>query len=87
MVANRLAYSGSDWSKLFSKHNSGTYNNEWMIIDYKMFYPGKPLQDGLLTVLEQIPGLIHWEDKTDTLRYESYWPSYNIALVIFQCKL
>lgn len=32
------------------------YNNQWMIVDYKSFIPGKlSLQKGLLTVLEQIP--------------------------------
>ena len=87
MVANRLAYTGSDWSKLFAIHNSGTYNNQWMIIDYKVFYPGKPLEDGLLTILEQIPGYVRWEDKTDTLRTESYWSSYNIALVLYIFKM
>ena len=50
-----------------------------MIIDYKLFYPGEPLRKGLLTVLEQIPGQVYWEDKTDTLVTQTYWPSYNIA--------
>ena len=50
-----------------------------MVIDYKLFTPGEPLRDGLFTVLEQIPGQIHWEDKTETLRTTSYWSSYNIA--------
>lgn len=79
MVSNRLAYTGQDWAKLFALHNSGTYNNEWMIVDYKLFTPGQPLRDGLFTVLEQIPGTVYWEDRTDTLRNTSYWSSYNIA--------
>ena len=28
-VANRLAGSGREWTQLFKKHNSGTYNNQW----------------------------------------------------------
>ena len=79
MVANRLALTGSDWATLFAQHNSGTYNNEWMIIDYNRFTPGEPLRDGLFTVLEQIPGQVRWEDQTDLLRETSYWSSYNIA--------
>lgn len=50
-----------------------------MIVDYKRFVPGQPLRDGLLTVLEQMPGQTVWNDKTDVLRAQSYWPSYNIA--------
>lgn len=78
LVANRLAYTGQDWAKLFSLYNSGTYNNQWMIVDSKLFSPGKPLANGLLTVLEQMPGNVTWADKTDILRSTSYWASYNI---------
>ena len=34
MIANRLAEFGSQWSLMFEKYNSGTYNNQWMIVDY-----------------------------------------------------
>lgn len=34
----------------------GRYNNQWMIVDYKAFVPGKPsLGSRVLTILEQIP--------------------------------
>lgn len=79
MVANRLAYTGQDWASLFALHNSGTYNNQWMVVDYKLFESGHSLKDGLLTVLEQIPGTVYWEDSTEKLRNTSYWASYNIA--------
>ena len=56
MVANRMAKSGKEWTDIFSRYNSGTYNNEWMIVDYTKFKPGKSLPtEGLLYVLEQIP--------------------------------
>ena len=33
-----------------------SYNNEWMVVDYKLFQEGgKELSDNLLWVLEQIP--------------------------------
>lgn len=79
MVANRLATSGKQWAAVFSNHNSGTYNNQWMIVDYKLFKPGKPLNPGLLYIIEQIPGLIHSEDMTHLLQKQTYWPSYNVA--------
>ncbi|XP_035209140.1 putative phospholipase B-like 2 isoform X2 [Stegodyphus dumicola] len=78
IIANRLAEDGKKWTKIFEKMNSGTYNNHWMIVDYKKFLPGKPLEDGLLWVLEQLPGYIHSKDVTKILKEERYWASYNI---------
>ena len=58
--------------------NSGTYNNQWMLVDYKLFKPGmEKLKKGLLWILEQIPGQTHAEDMTWLLESQSYWPSYN----------
>nr|CAD7459041.1 unnamed protein product [Timema tahoe] len=82
LVANRLGHCGRSWSKIFSLYNSGTYNNQWMIVDYNRFKPGtkrSQLKNNLLWVLEQIPGYIKAADKTDVLRNQSYWPSYNAA--------
>lgn len=56
MVANRLATNGEDWTKIFSKYNSGTYNNQYMVLNYNLFEPRKPIQDGLLWIVEQLPG-------------------------------
>ncbi|XP_063000420.1 putative phospholipase B-like 2 [Elgaria multicarinata webbii] len=79
IVANRLARSGAEWAAVFQKFNSGTYNNQWMIVDYNSFIPGKAsLQGGVLTVLEQIPGMIIADDKTDQLYQDGYWASYNV---------
>jgi hypothetical protein len=44
MVANRLVASGKEWCGIFQKYNSGTYNNQNMILDYNLFTPGEPLQ-------------------------------------------
>ncbi|KAH8036913.1 hypothetical protein HPB51_006974 [Rhipicephalus microplus] len=55
VVANRLAENGHEWTDIFSRYNSGTYNNQWMVLDYNKFTPGEDLQDGLLHVLEQLP--------------------------------
>ncbi|KAK3587635.1 hypothetical protein CHS0354_032843 [Potamilus streckersoni] len=79
MVANRLAKTGTDWAEIFSQSNSGTYNNQWMIVNYNQFKPGIAPNPGLLTVLEQMPGIIVHEDKTPLLLNQTYWPSYNRA--------
>merc|ERR1712124_219340 len=78
MVSNRLAKNGSDWTTIFQKHNSGTYNNEWMVVDFDLLKKndrkmGDPLPNGVLTVLEQLPGLIIAEDQTEVLNNHSFW--------------
>uniref|UniRef100_A0A8D0CEX0 Phospholipase B-like n=1 Tax=Salvator merianae TaxID=96440 RepID=A0A8D0CEX0_SALMN len=79
IVANRLARNGAEWAAIFQKFNSGTYNNQWMIVDYKSFVPGETsIQENVLTVLEQIPGMVVTGDKTKDLYEKSYWASYNV---------
>merc|ERR1711884_698925 len=78
MVANRMTSTGQQWTEIFKRGNSGTYNNQWMVVDYKLFKPGmQKLREGLLWILEQIPGQTHDEDMTWLLEEQSYWPSYN----------
>ena len=67
MVANRLASNGETWSRLYVKGNSGTYNCQWMVLDFKLFTPGKPPKDGFYTMTEIIPGLYRSEDMTSVL--------------------
>ncbi|XP_074636174.1 putative phospholipase B-like 2 [Acropora palmata] len=78
IVANRLARSTEEWVDLFSKYNSGTYNNQWMILDYKLFTSGEAIKPGTLYVLEQLPGIIESADMSVFLQDHSYWPSYNV---------
>ena len=77
-VANRLATDGESWTRMFSRYNSGTYNNQWMVLDNKLFTPHQDqLTDGLLWVLEQIPGYFRRQDLTEILQTRTFWPSYN----------
>lgn len=43
------------------------YNNQYMVVDLKRFQPRKQLQEGLLWVVEQLPGLVEAADMTSTL--------------------
>jgi hypothetical protein len=76
-VATRLARSAREWHDYFYRFNSGTYNNQWMTVDYKLFTPGEPLLDGTFIVSEQIPGFYKIEDQTNVLQ-RGHWPSYNV---------
>ncbi|XP_006877031.1 PREDICTED: putative phospholipase B-like 2 [Chrysochloris asiatica] len=79
IVANRLALDGAMWADIFKKFNSGTYNNQWMVVDYKVFVPGEPSPGSkVLTILEQIPGMVVVADKTEELYQKTYWASYNL---------
>jgi hypothetical protein len=75
-TANQLANSGRDWYNLVSRYNSGTYNNQYMVMDLKKFSAGSALQPEALFVVEQIPGMMAGDDATDQLM-RGYWPSYN----------
>eukprot|EP01029_Cantina_marsupialis_P005884 TRINITY_DN1637_c0_g3_i1.p1 TRINITY_DN1637_c0_g3~~TRINITY_DN1637_c0_g3_i1.p1 ORF type:complete len:549 (-),score=179.19 TRINITY_DN1637_c0_g3_i1:591-2237(-) len=77
-AAIQMADNGKDWTDIFAKHNSGSYNNQWQVVDYKKFSPGQPLKEGAFWVLEQIPGYTKAEDLTSLLESQRYFPSYNI---------
>jgi len=76
-VANALARSGPDWYSLVSQFNSGTYNNQYMVINYNLFTIGASLPSNTLYVIEQIPGLVVGADLTNELE-RGYFPSYNV---------
>jgi hypothetical protein len=79
MVANMLGTSGSEWSDMFSAYHSGTYNNQWLVIDLNKFEAGIEPTSDVLWVTEEAPGLMHAQDQTATLVSEGYWASYNVA--------
>ena len=76
-VANWIARSGVEWAQSVARHNSGTYNNQYMIIDLKRIRLKQTVEDGTLTIVEQIPSLVEYSDQTNVLR-AGYWPSYNV---------
>ncbi|KAI7844422.1 hypothetical protein COHA_002016 [Chlorella ohadii] len=76
-AASLLAANGHAWTSVIAQYNSGTGNNQWMVVDLKLFSPGRELPRGLLWVVEQAPGLVVASDQTDTLT-RGYWPSFNI---------
>jgi hypothetical protein len=78
MVANLLAGDAPAWAEIFSQQNSGTYNNQWMVVDMNKFVPGtKTLSKDLFWVLEQIPGRVVAKDMTKLLQAQTYWGSFN----------
>ena len=79
IVANRLASSAEEWTHLFQKENSGTYNNQYMILDLNLIdLKNKTIPEKSFMIIEQIPGEMEITDVTDVLKERGYWPSYNI---------
>lgn len=58
MVANTLATDGETWTETFKKFHSGTYNNQYIIVDTKYFVPGEGAKPNFLWIVEEFPGLI-----------------------------
>jgi len=75
-VANQKSVKSSDWGPYVQQYNSGTYNNQYMVLDLNKVKLNESIEDGALSVVEQIPGFVTWADQTDKLRL-GYWPSYN----------
>jgi len=78
MVANRMAHNGKEWAETFGRLNSGSYNNQYLIVDYKKFTPGKAPEPDTLWVLEQYPGGYVAKDRTAVLIEKQYYASYNV---------
>lgn len=78
ITSHQMATSGADWAKQFARYQSGTYTNQWMALDLRLFTPGQPLPANFLTIFEEVPGLVHIEDLTAKLASSGYWSSYNI---------
>ena len=79
VVANKLSNSGQSWVNFFSKFNSGTYNNQWMVVDYKKFTQFLEVDAGTLWVLEQMPGFVVSKDMSRALQTgNKAWTSYNL---------
>lgn len=93
LLANRLAHSGREWAQIFAKHNSGTANCQWQIVDVGRFNKAKKVlegthgtdwskvpkeaKEGILYVSEQHILDFVNTDASATLFLNSYYPGYN----------
>jgi hypothetical protein len=80
MVAHYVGVDGNSWTNAFRRYNSGTYNNQYMVLNNNLYVPGTAaadLPDGLLWIVEQMPGMAPLADVTDVIRKQGYWASYN----------
>ena len=78
-ISNRMSENAKEWTEIFSKYNSGTYNNQYMILNTKgiKFENYTKIEENSFMIIEQMPGFIEANDVTDHLKF-GYWPSYNV---------
>jgi hypothetical protein len=80
IVANNVGVDGESWVANYCRYNSGTYNNQYMVVNMNLYVKGmaaKDLPDGLLWVTEQMPGMCPYLDVTSVVRNMTYWQSFN----------
>ena len=69
-MATNLARTSDEWIDYFSKYNSATNNNQWVIVD--------PASSKNVQFLDQAFSLIKSYDLTKNLTAKGYVASYNI---------
>jgi hypothetical protein len=80
-LCNAMAKNGKEWVDLIARYNSGTYANQWMVLDMKLFQKGVGVLSStdFLWITELAPGYAISEDVTAVmLAQDGYWPSYNV---------
>lgn len=80
VLANRLSSDGDMWTEVCSRYNSGTYNNQWGVINFNLFsaFGMKEVPAGTLWIIEQVPGFSQRGDVSQVLNTQGYFASYNI---------
>jgi len=71
------ADNGKEWTENYIIQNSGTYNNEYIVLDAKKFTPGVKPQSDLMWMIEQLPSMYHSEDITSQFVQKNWWPGIN----------
>ena len=59
LTANAVATSGKSWTDTFAAFHSGTYPNQWQVLDMNLFQAGVRPGPDLFWVLEEIPGEVN----------------------------
>ncbi|CAD8106929.1 unnamed protein product [Paramecium sonneborni] len=79
-VAHAISNGGEKWTETFIRHNSGTYNNQYIAIDLKVVKKnGQAPEKDFIWISETVPGFAIVQDVTQqVITNGNYWKSYNI---------
>jgi hypothetical protein len=64
---------GQSWTEQFARKNSGTYNNEYVVVDTKKWVAGQPVQRDLVWMIEQMPGFTKSRDVSEEFARKTYF--------------
>lgn len=70
--------SAEEWTKEYIKENSGTYNDQYLVLDTKKFEIGVEPKKDLLWMIEQMPGTYRSQDMTQILVNQTFFGSVNV---------
>ena len=77
MTSCRLSKNAKEWAEYFSMYSTGTYNNQYMILDKnKINLKNKTISNDAFYIVEQLPGFMKINNVTDVFKF-GYWSSYN----------
>lgn len=88
-LSNRLATTSDSWAEIFSSFNSGTYSNQWMVMDFNKLTMAQQqcttqkqsipvLPNDTMYIHETIPGYWASTDVSSYVSTNGYWLSYNV---------
>ena len=71
-----------EWEDQFLKLNSGTYNNDYYVVDTKLLKRNGRAEKDLCHVVAQLPGPFRWvEDLTQELYEKTFVVSFNVPKI------
>ena len=78
MTSNRISNSSKEWAENFVKHNSGTYNNQFVALDKnKINLVNETIDIDAFYIIKQLPRFTKINNATHFLKF-GYWNSYNV---------
>ena len=78
MISNRISNSSKEWAENFVKHNSGTYNNQFVALDKnKINLVNETIDIDAFYIIKQLPRFTKINNATYFLKF-GYWNSYNV---------
>jgi len=77
-IAARLSTEAVGYAQQWAVSNSGTFNSEWLVVDYKGFEKGKELKKNSVYYMAQIPGTIVSYDITEQVNQKGFAGTFNI---------
>ena len=77
-IAARLSRSTVEYASHYTVANSGTFNSEWIVTDFKRFTPGQGLAAEAVWYIAQVPSHFASYDLTPLVQLQGFTATFNI---------